>query len=501
MNLEQLTGGHEKQLDALTALLYDNDERFQLWWCSRRAAKTTAVAIALAELATSRDGSNCIYVGITRKQVKNTIWRVIWKPLLERLGVDCKHNETDQQTIFPNGSSVVFGGIDDRKHIETHLGNRLDQFVCDEAQSAPSRLLRALFTDIISPALSDYATGKFLFSGTIPEVPAGYFYELITGKQADGTPTGRWLRKNWSRWDNPHLKDQEKALADHLRASGLTIDHPSVRRDWFGELTFDPEATAYRFDPARSSYHPERANWSIGVEIEPGNLLCCVPPRGVNAFSIGTDPGTRDRWAMVLWGWDDRKNDVVYQIAEWVTPKKAKKRNGQKTDWNDARNAADVFYAHYSVIVRFFRDAGSSTETLELFSRYVGRMVIASADKMNLGERIERQASLMATGRCKVIAGSQLEADLKIAKWDQDARAEGKYQWDNRIIHPDVGDAGNYGLEGFIPADLPVLLTGMSEERRLAYEEEKAWRERDWAADARRAEEARGEDVDAAFRH
>ena len=486
VDLAKECGTHFKQLDAITTLLIDSHQ-FQAWYCSRRAAKTHGIALHDLKVALAEPGTNQIYTALTRSQAKEAMWRVTWVPMVDRIcGLGfAKHNHTNQQTIFPNGSSVAFGGLDDLRHIQTFLGQNLRSFCSDESQGASSSLLKGLIEDVISPALNDNPGGKFLLAGMLPDVPAGYYYEALT--------SGRWLVRNWNRFQNPWLKEnQEEALKKWLAVTGLSIDSPETRRRWFGELVFDPGATAYRFNPSIASWDAPRAAWSEGIQLEPGILIAARIPPGVDSFSIGTDPGTRDRWAMVLWGWNSRRRDVCYQIAEWVTPRNAMKRDGTRTDWNDAANVADTFFAHYETITRFYRDAGSSQETLDLFGRYIGRMVVKAANKQDLGAQVERMAAMLATGRLKVIAGSQLEADLKLAKWDDDARADGRYEWDNKVIHPDVADAARYGLQGYI--ELPGVPAGpaLTGDRFLAWQEEQAWKNRDWAAEAR-AKEGSGE--------
>lgn len=493
MDLDRICGEHFKQRAAIHALLND-PAQFQGWRCSRRAAKTTGMAIVGTEIAIEEPGTNQIYAALTRGQAKEAMWRTTWKPfLMKELGDEktggYKHNETNQQTMFTNGSSVAFGGLDDLKHIQTFLGQKLRMFYADESQGAASSLMKALVEDVIGPALSDDMSGKFLMAGMLPDVPVGYYYDAITH--------GKWLFSNWNRFDNPFLKeDQHKALAKYLEVTGLDINSPEVRRRWFGELVFDPGATAYRYNPLRASWQHRPAPWSEGLMLEPGLLVAANPPLGIDTFSIGTDPGTRDRWAMILWGWNSRRRDVCYQIAEWVTPRNAMKRDGTRTDWNDAAQVADTLFAHYETIVRFFRDAGSSQETLDLFGRYIGRMVVKAANKTDLGSQVDRMASMLATGRLKVISGSQLENDLKLAKWDTDKRAEGLYVWDNKAIHPDVADAARYGLQGYTEPPAETVGPKLSGDAYLAWAEEKAWKERDWAKD----DQAVREDVDMAFR-
>lgn len=494
IDLLALCAGHAKQLEAIETLLDPDSPQFQTWYCSRRAAKTTGISIHDLAVAIREPGSNQIYTALTRSQAKEAMWRVTWKPMVDRVcaehDIAYKHNDTNQQTLFENGSSVVFGGLDDMRHIQTFLGQNLRSFCSDESQGAASSLLKSLVEDVISPALNDNKNGKFLLAGMLPDVPSGYYYDAIT--------SDRWLVRNWNRFDNPHLKqNQQEALAAWMKVTGLSLESPETQRRWFGRLVFDPGATAYRYRQEIAAWYPDPAPWSTSLVIDPGVLMAAVPPSGIDTFAIGTDPGTRDRWAMVVWGWNSRRRDVCYQVAEWVTPRNAMKRDGTRTDWNDAASVADTFFEHYRDIVRFYRDAGSSAETLDLFGRYIGRMVVKAANKQDLGAQVDRMSALLATGRLKVIAGSQLEADLKVAKWNTDARAEGLYKWDDRQIHPDVADAGRYGLQGFIEPPAVELGPTARGDAYLIWKAEKDWQERDWSREARETQP--GSDIDALF--
>lgn len=410
---DELVNPHVKAREALDALL-DHSARFQCWYTSRRAAKTSTVLRGHMLQALEHEGSNGIYTALTRGQAREVAWRAIWIPLLDRYEIERKDNQTHQQSIFPNGSSVVFGGLDDEKHILTNLGTRLDLFTPDECQSAPSSLLRRLIEVVIAPAVSDKATGKICMTGTIPEVAAGYFYEAITA--------GRWLTKNWSRWDNPFLEDNDKALAEYLQMTGLTVDDPIVRRDWFGELVFDERATAFRYKRERNGYLGE-------------------PPRDLDRFAIGIDPGTRDRTAIEVWGWNNRSRKV-WHVDEWCT-----KRHSD-TSWADIGAQLAQFKARYSYMYPPYYDAGGSQMTIDTFKRDYGIPVILAAQKQDMPGQVARFADLLGQGRAMIRIGSALEYDLQNARFDTDARIEGRYKW-TADVHPDAADAARYGLQAY----------------------------------------------------
>ncbi len=451
---------------------------------ARQSGKSQIDCAILFDNAKESEGSTNIFLGLKGTGVRFSMWQAVWLPLCQRFGIPDKcHNATNMVTTFPNGSRVAFAGTDDLTNVRKYLGNSFVRgvFIIDEAQSQGTTMLKYIIENLLPPTLGEGS--RVYMTGVLPDVPAGYFYERARGNEyAKG-----WSHHEWGRAANIHTPNALEWLANHMREFNIPADDPQIRRDWYMERVWDANAGAYRYRPQIASWSPPRAGWSDSLVIEPGVFICANPPPGIDTFSIGTDPGTRDRWAFVLWGWNSRRRDVCYQIAEYVTPRNAKKSDGQRMDWSDAAQVADVFYAHYETIVRFFRDAGSSQETLDLFGRYIGRMVVKAANKQDLGAQVERMATMLQTGRLKVIAGSQLENDLKLAKWKIEARADGRYEWDDTSIHPDVADAGRYGLQGYIEPPADQIGPNLSGDAYLIWKEEQDWKNRDWKKEAEKA--------------
>ena len=48
---------------------------------------------------------------------------------------------------------------------------------------------------------------------------------------------------------------------------------------------------------------------------------------------------------------------------------------------------------------------------------------------------------------------ASLEEDLMRTRWDMDARERGQYKWSSHW-HPDVADAGRYGLQAYYDAHI-----------------------------------------------
>ncbi len=325
-------------------------------------------------------------------------------------------------TKFGNGSTVFFVGTDDYRHVETFLGGKLRGVAIDEAQSQPDSVLNPLIDRILPPALSD-VDGWLSLSGTIPDVEAGKFYEIWRGSNG-------WSKHNWNRFANPHI-ESEKALMKELVNSGRSIDDPIIRRDWFGEFVFSNELTAFQYDRTKAGYD--------------GNY-----PQNLELFSVGVDPGTRDRTAIVVWGWSSRDQNI-YQVYEWVTGKNS------FTHLSDIAKQLQVINERFKPIPWWYMDMGGSAMAIDTFSRDYGLPIVHAAKKVDRVGQVKRLADLLQAGRAKIIVGSQLETDLMRASWDKDARAVGKYEWSSQW-HPDVADAGRYAIQGYFDSyQMPVV--------------------------------------------
>jgi hypothetical protein len=432
VSAETLTNGHAIQL----ALVRD-PQLFIVVLCSRRAGKTYGLACLALLVALRRPRQNLLYIGLSKPHARKFLWNEVWCPLLNRLDPSNafhKRTEDEMTTTFSNGSIMYVSGTDDVRHIESFLGNRLNLAIVDEAQSQADSVLVPLTTRILPNALLDDMSnpGQLIMAGTIPEVNAGRFMEVWN--------EGKWSRHNWSRFENPHLVGQEEALKVYLANNpGLTEDSPLVQREWRGRFVFDSSATAYRFQD-KASWVAPKAHWE--TQIAPGVMRTAQAPLGIDVVSIGVDPGGAvDRFAIVALGWNSRRPTDIYQLAEWVTPR------GTLVSWDVASAALDVMASNLPVAYYWY-DAGGSSNELALFSRVSGRYLLKAAMKADLRGQVEHSAALIGAGRYHVIAGGEVERDMKLAAWDMTKLAQGQHRWAS-AWHPDPADAARYAAQPF----------------------------------------------------
>ncbi len=450
---EALARGHAHHLKIYASLATN-----LIFYCSRRAGKTEVCLGLLLLTAIARNGVSCLYLGLTKNPVKK-VWRR-WKRLLAGFGLVCVHSESDGafETELGNGSRIAFGTTDDARHIQTLLGDSMAGGIAivDESQSQSS-ILEELVVEILEPMLSEITPehpipGRLVIAGTAVD-SAGGFFDTIYEQNADldetghllGTkPESEWECFSWSRFDNPGELNNQALLDKYLKKYHLDASDPFVLQVWHGLRVFDTNATAFRYSVERNRYTAQIAPWSIGLELAPGKLLAVIPKPGIDTFACGIDAGSHDRTGIVLWGWSSRHIlPGVWQVAEWSTERQTPVATSQYYA------VLKEFKRRYGRIIRSIRDDGSSQTIDDSLKIETG--ITIEPPKKGKGSkkaRVERLADLLQTDRAHILAGGALETDLMLTRWDQAKRAEGRWDFDNSIIHPDVGDAGTYGLEG-----------------------------------------------------
>lgn len=489
---------HLKQLEFMQAAsICEGDGsflyRYVACMCSRRAAKSTAICGLMAKDASERNAVQ-IYLGKTAKAVRNSIWEQIWKPMCKRFfDKACSHHETLMRTTFDTGAVVLFTGSDDQSHIDNYLGNGFRRAVIDESQSQPDGVLRKLVDVTLPPACSDRG-GQILLSGTIPEVPAGYFYEVWNTNEA-------WLKRNWSRFDNPHMgtkEFQQRMLRDFLAASKRTESDPLVQRDWYGREAFDTSATAYGYSIARDQYAPTEPKWlqayldkwevdgldHLRRTDQPDNgdprhgLMAAEPLPGIEIFSCAIDPGARDRFTVTVYGWGSGTESVQH-VFEYSSKRKA------GLTWSQMAPVIKMVQEHYGPSWWWY-DASGSKVVMDGFVADSGMPALMPAVKSGRKGQVDRIRDLMITGRLLVMAGSASEEDYQKTRWDPDKKAKMVWDWSSQW-HPDPSESGRYALTPFFDMYVPEEHPKTQEEK----DRRDRQRDRELYLQARKREEYR----------
>jgi hypothetical protein len=286
--------------------------------CARQSGKTWADDFILGENAVKHPESVGLFLGLKGTGVKISNWVPIWKAGIcaPREVPDDWHNETTMSTTFGNGSRVMFGGTDDLSNVKKFLGNSFRNYgivIIDESQDQSSEVLRYIVQQLLVPMLGP--TSKIILSGVLPDVPAGYFYELAAAEAlADAPELARskgYSHHEWGRAANVHTPEAMETLRRYMEEHGLDETDPQIQRDWFMRRVWAADATAYRYRSARNGYLREVPEWAreIGATFGAFEIAAAVPHDGIDTFTVGIDPGGGDRTSLVVWGWGEHTRE------------------------------------------------------------------------------------------------------------------------------------------------------------------------------------------------
>lgn len=427
---EAFAGGHAPQL----AFVKDRSPWIH-GMCARQSGKTFADDFILGENASLWRDSVGLFLGLKGTGVKLSNWVPVWKHgICAPRGIPEEwHNETSMLTTFPNGARVMFGGTDDLSNIKKFLGNSLRNHgivIIDEAQDQSSEVLKYILTQLLVPMLGP--TSRVYLTGVLPDVPAGYFYELA---DAQG-----WSHHGWGRAANVHTPEAMEQLRAYMKLHGLTEQDPQIQRDWYLKRVWDSEATAYRYKRERNGYEAVVPAWLTERAFGKGWIHAAVPHGHITDFTVGIDPGGGDRTSLVVWGWGDSTHEVQH-VFEWVTERDT------ATSLSDIAEVVGLIQQHYATDLWHW-DPGSGRMELDTFGSDYGVPLIRAAAKTDLPGQVRRNNDLLTKGWAQVMIGSRLEEDYLKARWDKDARAKGTYRWASQW-HPDPSEAARYALQGY----------------------------------------------------
>jgi len=430
---------HPKQAALVKALVLRQARNIDAL-AGRQSGKSHGGALAVCLIAADAPNVNLVYVTSTYASCK----RMAFLPAVEHNRVHAlgaEPNYSEMTLSFPNGTRVYFMGADTDRLIDRLRGiPNLVLVIIDEAGIYGSDRLRVMI-EAVRPGLRPMA-GTLCVMGT-PSL-AGR-----SGTWFDITENPHFQHHRMDYRDNdrvPSFAAVESLIDDELAAMGLTRASAYFKREYLAQFDVDLSETTFRYSRDVAGYEGDAPGW-------------------LTMFSVGIDPGTRDRTAIQVWGWGDRER-TVYQIYEWVTERNA------GTTWAQIGAELGRIRERWNPMAWYY-DAGGSKMTLDLFARDYGIPIVKAAVKSDLPGQVARFADLLAKGQAKIRIGSALESDLQRAQWDRDARLQGRYSW-SAICHPDAADAARYGLQAYWDAFVERDPRSRAEREREAFHAEQS---------------------------
>lgn len=374
---------------------------------TRRAGKSTSCVADLVDTALNTPDCVCLYITLSRKNAKRLVWPE-FKKLNKRFNLEGQPNESDLSLTFPNGSVIYLLGAKDRASIEDMRGLPVKKAYLDEAQSFPA-YIAALIDDIIGPALMDHA-GTLCLIGTPGPIPAGYFFEL--------TKNPGWAHHFWTFFDNPFIpkksgKMHQEILDRELKRRGVTVNDPSIQREWFGKWVVDKNSLVYQYDQVLNDYD--------------------TIPKGINwTYILGIDLGFDDADAIAVLAYAENIPNT-FVLDEIVT---------RHQDLTALCAQIDTLKKKYDISRIVIDTAGLGKKiTDEISKRYEIPMI--PAEKARKLEYIELMNDALRTGKLKIKSRSKFAQDANKVEWDMDKSSPDKKVISKRF-HSDICEAVLY---------------------------------------------------------
>lgn len=396
---------------------------FKVAVCSRRAGKSTCVAADLVMTASTTPECTALYVTGTRSDAKKIIWAEILKfNRKHQLGGTA--NISELTLTFPNGSVVRLAGAKDEQEIEKIRGQLppIKKVFIDEAQSIRDRVLVKLIDDVLEAALLDYA-GSLSLLGTPGSIPSGYFHRMAHNLDEDSRPLQEavWSSHSWTFFNNPHITAKSKTthqalLSRVLKRRGVTVDHPSIQREFFGKWTLDSDSLLIQYDKEKNHFE-------------------VVPPAKKYHYIMGIDLGFDDADAIAVLAYSDN-DPATYLVEELVVPQQG---------ITELVKQIEELQKKYDISKMVIDQGGLGKKIAEELRRRHA-IPVQAAEKTRKMENIAFMNDALRTGRLMAKKESKFAQDSYLVEIDRDKSTSDKIKVSDKY-HSDIIDAVLYAFK------------------------------------------------------
>lgn len=392
--------------------------------CSRRAGKSTAVAADLVMTATKTPDCTALYITGSRADAKKIIWTELLK-FNRTYKLGGVPNISELTLKFDNGSVVRLEGAKDEQDVEKIRGQMppIKKVFIDEAQSIRDSVLTKLIDDVLEAALMDYAAPLCLL-GTPSPIATGYFYRVAHNLKQDGSPLESkvWSLHGWTFFNNPHIALKSKQTHDQilqrvLVRRGVSIDNPSIQREYFGKWTSDSDSLLLHYDPKKNSL--------LG--------LPNISPRKYS-YIMGIDLGFDDSDAIAVLAYEDNSPNT-YLVEELVVPQQG---------ITELSRQIEMMQNKYDISKMVIDQGGLGKKIAEELRRQYS-IPVERAEKDRKMEYIAFLNDHLRTGRFKAPLNSKFAQDSYLVEIDKDKSTSDRIVVSKRY-HSDIIDAVLYAF-------------------------------------------------------
>jgi hypothetical protein len=385
----------------------NSKNRFIAAQCSRRAGKSSGLALRFFKTMERYPKSTCIYLSLTFDSAKSIMWPVL-QELNEKFEIGCTFLEGKMVMTHPNGSRLRLYGADQRNFIKRLKGQKAPAIAVDEAQDFGSHL-QSLIDDILTPMMVDYRDSWLALTGTPGPVPRGYFFET-TSKNKYGYEVHKWTLM-----DNPYLISPEMFINSLIEKNQWEANNPTLLREWRNLWILDVEGLWIKYDEKVNDFE------ELPKEIRQWNYIC------------GVDLGFYDADAICVLAWSEESPNI-YLVEEIITP-----RQGLTPLVKQIQSVIERYDPHKIMI----DSGGHGCIKMAEEMRIQFRIPVEPAIKKEKQQTVEFLNDTLRLGKFKAHKDSRFVQDSYLVEIDWEKSTPDKIVLKN-TFHSDVIDAVIY---------------------------------------------------------
>lgn len=377
--------------------------------CSRRAGKSSGLAIRFFNTMNRYPGATCRYLALTGDSARDIMWPVL-EELDEKYKIGLKFIPSRLTVINPVGGKLRLYGADMKNFIRRLRGNKSPGTAVDEAQEFGSHL-EYLVDDILTPMMVDFKDPWLALTGTPGPVPNGYFFD-VTKQKKHG-----YSHHEWTFLQNPYLPDPQSFIEKLIAQKQWDANHPTLLREWRNKWVVDLEALWIKYKADINDF------LALPIHVKQWNYI------------LGIDIGWKDADAFAVLAWSE-SDPATYLIEEIVTAKQ------DITGLRSRIESLQKSFPFHKIVM----DTGGLGKKIaeELKSRY--GLPIEAADKARKQENAEFLNDSLRMGKFKARADSRFAQDSYLIQVDWDKSTP------DRIVikknpHSDIIDAVLYAFK------------------------------------------------------
>lgn len=263
--------------------------------CSgRRAGKSHSTMTWLVEEWADRPGQSSVFAALSQEHAIKIGWQAVYD-LNARCGWGAVWNATDGTFTWPNGFTLYFCGIKDRRSANFIRGvPKIHRVAVDECGQIGDELLRYAVEDCIEPAMAD-TDGDICLTGTPSDTCSGFYEAQMVACEKAGA------HFCWTAADNPHLQAGGAAYIQRMLQDrfGGDAQNATFRREYLGHRVQEQGILIYRAPPLDVFYEPAPPSYnytSLGIDIgwNDGAGFCVLrsrdPEPGAHIIEVYREP-------------------------------------------------------------------------------------------------------------------------------------------------------------------------------------------------------------------